>query len=232
MAEKINQQKFLQQNRGDGVAKIQGILFDLDGTLLNTNELVVKSFQHTLKRELNLDVAEDRLYQYFGEPLRDTLGRFAADRVEELVQVYREFNIANHDRLVTPFPGVEETVKQLSAQGLKLAVVTSKIKKTAMMGLKLCGLEDYFQVVIALEDTEHHKPHPEPILKALEILELEKNQVIMVGDSTYDIRCAKNAGIRCAAVSWTTLPQQIIQQEGPDYLVKDMMELPTICLAG
>jgi len=205
-------------------------LFDLDGTLLNTNTLVIKSFQHTFREYLSLEVPDESLYGYFGEPLKDTFRRFAPERVEELVRAYREFNIAHHDDLVNPFPGVIETITKLHQGGLKLGVVTSKIKHTAVRGLELCGIKDYFEALISLEDTENHKPHPEPIYKALEVLDLKPHEVVMVGDSPYDIRCAKNAGVSCAVVGWSMLPVEVMQAERPDHVINDLAELGKLCL--
>jgi pyrophosphatase PpaX len=118
---------------------IRAVLFDLDGTLLDTRELIVASFRHTLGE--GPDVARDIL-PTFGEPLRATFARLAPGREEELVARYRSYNLEHHDRMVRAFPGAREALVALRAAGIACAVVTSKMRATAGRGLRICGLRD------------------------------------------------------------------------------------------
>lgn len=196
------------------------VLFDLDGTLIDTNHLVVTSFQHIFREYLGREVPAEEIYPYFGEPLPRTMARYAPDRVAELVAHYRAYNIPQHDRLVREFPGVPEALIALHQAGLKLGVVTSKKGDLAHRGLKICGLEQYFATVVGMDATEKHKPEPEPALEALRRMgEVPGPHVLMVGDSPFDILCGRSAGIRTVAVDWT-VNRSALEASQPDHWVE------------
>ncbi|MCL5935500.1 MAG: pyrophosphatase PpaX [Firmicutes bacterium] len=205
------------------------ILFDLDGTVLNTNALIIKSFQHTLSTHLGLQLADEEFHPYFGEPLRDTLARYDANRVDELITTYREFMYGNHDELVKVFPGTFETMEALHKAGIKLGVVTSKLKMTSQWGLKLFGLDQFIRTCITIEDVKNPKPHPEPIELALHQLSQGKEGALMVGDSPYDLRCALNAGVSSAAVGWSVHPRETLQEQKPHFVLGHFSDLLDIC---
>jgi pyrophosphatase PpaX len=208
------------------------VLFDLDGTLINTNDLIVVSFQHVFREKLGLEVPAETIHQYFGEPLPRTMQRYAPDRADELTDFYRVFNAANHDLLVKQFEGMRETLEALLAAGVKLGVVTSKKTDMAQRGLRVCGLESYFGAVVGMDQTEKHKPEPEPIYHALDQLgEQPGDHVLMVGDSSFDILCGKNAGVRTAAVSWTVIDREGLERISPDYWVDEPSDLADLVLA-
>jgi pyrophosphatase PpaX len=208
--------------------KINYILFDLDGTLLNTNSLIIESFKHTLMEHLGMEVGEEELTPYFGEPLEVTLKRFSKEEAQAMLETYRSYNKLRHDIITTMFEGVEETLMELKKRGKHLAVVTSKKKETALRGLRLFDILKYFSVVMAMDDTEHHKPHPQPILRALEQLDYDGSGAIMVGDSGFDILCAKAAGIKGCSVEWSALPRQIWEEAKPDYIIGSMEDILAI----
>lgn len=210
--------------------KYSCVLFDLDGTLLNTNKLIIESFKFTLKQHLNISIEEEELYQFFGEPLRITLARFDSDNVEEMLSTYRKFNIENHDSLTTVFPNAIEVVEQLSKEGFKIGIVTSKLKKTALKGLAFSGLNRFVETLVAYEDTQHHKPEAAPIIKALSKLKHPTEGTIMVGDSPFDLRSAKNAGVHGAGVSWSVHTEELLLKEEPQYIIKKFPQLLEICL--
>lgn len=201
-------------------------LFDLDGTLLDTRNLIVSSFQYTLKKHLNLEITPEELYPYFGEPLINTMKRFDHKQSQEMVQTYREHNIAFHDQMIEIFPGVEEIIPYIYGQGHVLGIVTSKLRHTAVRGIKHFKLESYFQTFVTIDDTINHKPHPEPIYLALSNLKItNKDQVYMVGDSIFDIRCAHNAGVKSCALGWSVFPTDQILAEKPNYYFNDIREM-------
>ncbi|WP_350342729.1 pyrophosphatase PpaX [Proteinivorax tanatarense] len=180
------------------------VLFDLDGTLLNTNNLIIKSFKHTFKEVLSIEVSSEELMQYFGETLETTLERFDKQKIKEMVKTYREFNFHNHDNLVEPFPMVKETLMILKEKGCKIGVVTSKSKKMCVKGLKLYDLFNFFDVVVSKEDTSQHKPSPAPIIKALNDLQANPEaEVYYIGDSPFDIISAREAGVIPVGVKWS-----------------------------
>lgn len=208
--------------------RIKCVLFDLDGTLINTNELVIASFKHTVKKHLDRDIAEEELYRHFGEPLIDIMRQLCPEQAMEMVKTYREFNLVRHDELTTPFPGAAETLADLDRRGFRLGVVTSKIRHMAERGLRLFGLDRWMDVLVSFEDTEHHKPHPEPIRTALDLLDTRPQEVLMVGDSPFDLECARNAGVLSAAVKWSVHPPEKLLTCKPDIVLNSFFELPEI----
>ncbi|HWI52674.1 MAG TPA: pyrophosphatase PpaX [Symbiobacteriaceae bacterium] len=207
------------------------VLFDLDGTVINTNDLIVTSFRYVLKEQLGLDVPASEIHKAFGEPLPKTMGRYCAERAGELTDFYRVFNQANHDALVKQFEGMKETLDALQAAGVKLGIVTSKMRDMALRGLRVCGFESYFDTVVGMDETEKHKPGPEPVLLALERLgEVPGAHVLMVGDSTFDILCGRNAGCKTAAVGWTVIDRQLLTEVLPDHWVEQPVDLVDLVL--
>ena len=177
------------------------LLFDLDGTLLNTNKLIIESFKYTLKKHLDMDVDDWTILRYFGEPLMTTLERFSKADAKDMFDTYIEYNESIHDDMIEVFGDVDIVLRDIKKMGCKTAIVTSKRKVLAKRGLELFDLLKYFDDVIALEDTKKHKPEPEPILEALRRLNGKKQEALMIGDSEFDIKCAYNAGVDSVFVS-------------------------------
>lgn len=206
----------------------KGIMFDLDGTLLDTVDLIVKSFQHTMAAHMNRPADLALVKAHFGKPLRTALAEMGPN-VEEMARTYREYNLAHHDELAKIFTGVAEVVRQLYDGGVLLTVVTSKTRPGAARGLRLFDLEKYFRVVIGQEDCDRHKPDPQPVLKALAALGLPPEDCLMVGDSPHDIASAHAAGLRAAAVRWSEVPWGDVLAAKPEYIIGKMAELLPLC---
>jgi pyrophosphatase PpaX len=205
---------------------IHTVLFDLDGTIVDTNELIIRSFLHALQGETPEAVTREQIIPNMGRPLIDQMKHFTGrEQVDEVIAKYRAFNLANHDELVREFPYVREVLKALREHGCRLGVVTSKIRRTTEMGLKLCGLAEYIETVVTVEDVHNPKPDPEGILQALRTLGTEPEHAAMVGDSHYDILAAKNAGVTSVGVSWSLKGKAYLQKYDPDYLIDYMREL-------
>ncbi len=202
------------------------ILFDLDGTLLNTNDLVLESLQHTIRVHLGQKVERSALYRYFGVPLVKIMADLDPGQTEAMCATYREYSAERHDQMVKVFPHVPDTIKKLRQDNIPMAVVTSKLKSLAVRGLQLFRLDSFFDVVVAFEDTKKHKPEPDPALEALYRLGIPSgNGALMVGDSPYDIGCAQNAGILSAAVNWSLHKREELLELGPDIWLEDFREL-------
>lgn len=202
------------------------ILFDLDGTLLDTNELIINSFLYTLNQFCpEKGYCREDIIAKMGLPLRDMLRFFHEEHVDEMMEVYREHNIRTHDQMVTAFQGVPEVLEELRQRGIKMGVVTTKQRNTVEMGLSLCQLEAYMQAVVTINDVEHPKPHPEPVLKAMQELKAEEESTLMVGDSPYDIEAAQRAGISSAGVAWSLKGADYLRQFSPTYMLEEMQDL-------
>lgn len=203
---------------------IRTILFDLDGTLIDTNELIIASFNHTFNH-YQLSYTRDEISEFNGPPLRDTFFNINPERAEEMIATYRKHNLAEHDNYVKAFPGVIETLEVLRSQHIKLGVVTTKMSKSVTMGLTLTGLDQYFETVITYDDVTNPKPHPEPVIKAMEELDADAATTLMVGDNYHDIEAGKNAGVSTAGVAWAFKGQERLQEYNPTYMLEDMHDL-------
>ncbi|MDQ0340858.1 pyrophosphatase PpaX [Caldalkalibacillus uzonensis] len=207
------------------------VLFDLDGTLLDTNELILTSFVHTLSSCCpDRTFAKKEIVPHMGKPLVDMMAFFKRHYqidtpLEEMVRIYREHNIRTHNEMVTAFPHVPEVVKTLAAAGITMGVVTTKQRNTAQMGLDLCDLAPYMGTLVSIEDVKHPKPHPEPVYKAMKDLGAAPRSTIMIGDSRYDIEAAQYAGIASAGVSWTLKGEDHLRAFSPTFMLNDMRDL-------
>lgn len=204
---------------------IRTILFDLDGTLIDTNELIIASFTHTIEKYSDRAYGREEILDFIGPPLRDSLKLIDPDRVEEMVETYRKHNIDNHHAYVRAYDGVVDTIKQLNESGYRLGIVTTKMRHTVQMGLELTGLDGMFETIITLDDVANAKPHPEPVIKALQALDSKASEAIMVGDNTHDIEAGKNAGTQTAGVAWTVKGRDVLDQLKPDFMLNHMSEL-------
>nr|WP_220185981.1 pyrophosphatase PpaX [Paenactinomyces guangxiensis] len=196
----------------------------MDGTLINTNDLILASFMHTLNAHCPGKYTEADVLACMGEPLLDQMERFDPAQAEQMVQTYHTHNVAHHDDYVKEFPHVREVLGRLQEAGVKMGVVSNKRRKVVEMGLKLFGLDRFMQVVICYGEAEKAKPEPDMILLALEKLGAMPEQTLMVGDSRYDLLAARRARVASAAVAWSLHADELGQYD-PDYFLNDMRDL-------
>ncbi|MGR5995961.1 pyrophosphatase PpaX [Bacillus cereus] len=205
--------------------RINTVLFDLDGTLINTNELIISSFLHTLNTYYPNQYKREDVLPFIGPSLHDTFSKIDESKVEEMITSYRKFNHDHHDELVEEYETVYETVRELKKQGYKVGIVTTKARQTVEMGLQLSKLDEFFDVVVTIDDVEHVKPHPEPLQKALELLDAKPEEALMVGDNHHDIVGGQNAGTKTVAVSWTLKGRAYLEAYKPDFMLDKMSDL-------
>lgn len=209
---------------------IKTVLFDLDGTILNTNELIVASFLHTLEGETEKRYTREDIVSNFGRSLIDQLREYTGQEdVERFIQKYRAYNISRHDDLIAEFPNVREVLDKLARGGIKLGVVTSKVRRTTLMGLERFSMKEHMGSIITVDEVSEPKPSPEGIRKAMAELGADPATTLMVGDSQYDLLAAKAAGVRVAAVAWSEKGLDFLNQFGPDYVIQDMRDLLELC---
>lgn len=204
--------------------RIQTVLFDLDGTLIDTNELILASFEHTFK-QFGLSFTREQLKQFNGPPLWETFSAINPDQAEKMVQIYREHNHAHHEEYVKLFPNVIETIERLKAHQINIGIVTAKMRDGVEIGMKMTGLDRLADTVVTFNDVRHSKPHPEPVIKALNNLEASAQTAIMVGDNYHDIEAGKRAGTFTAGVAWSHKEREFLESYEPTYMLDDMTDL-------
>lgn len=207
---------------------IKGILFDFDGTLADSIPLIMRSFQEACRKILGHELPEKQIIDTFGLSLPDAMKELAEnpEQIDPLRAVYREFFYENHDAMIQSLEGIEETIAALYDKGIAMAVVTSKKHPMALRSLVCVGLDKYIPHIVAFGDTEHAKPHPEPMEAAAARMGLKPQECLCVGDSPFDLISGRAAGATTVAVSYTTFDWKLMEQEGrPDYVVDHLREL-------
>jgi pyrophosphatase PpaX len=202
------------------------VLFDLDGTLIDSGEIILSSFRHATKTVLAREIPDEVLAAAVGgSNIYEQMRAFDEERVDELVRVYREHNEPLHDDLVA-FEGIERVLGRLKSEGRRLGIVTAKRRRTVDLAFAILPLERYFDTIVTAEQTQHHKPHPEPVLAALERLGSSPDEAAFVGDSPFDMGAGKAAGVFTVAVSWGKIHSvERLLEAGADAVVHSPAEL-------
>lgn len=206
------------------LARLQAILFDLDGTLIDTVELILSSFRYATEAVLGKPLPDELLMRNVGVPLAIQMAEFAPAHVQELLRVYREHNAEHHDQLAKRYPGTDETLAKLHERGARMAVVTSKSRSVAERGLRLFGYERYFQHMVGADDVEIHKPDPYPLRFAADLMNVPVQACMYVGDSPHDMAAAKAADSIAVAAMWGPFSDRVLEP-GPDYALGNIREL-------
>ena len=214
------------------------VLLDLDGTVLDSIGMILDSLRHALVTHLGWDPPDPHLVRGVGTPLREQLfdhaGEAARARghappddalVDVLQNAYLTHNRARHDELIRPFPDAAATLARLEAGGVRLGIVTSKPRATALRGLQVARLEHLFLVVIGADDVQHTKPHPEPVWAALRALDAPAEGTLFVGDSPHDLHAGRAAGVATAAALWGPFPREVLAAAHPTHWVPTLAHL-------
>ena len=207
-------------------------LFDLDGTLIDSEALIMASFRHTMRTHLGAVPPDESWRAGFGTPLRPQLAKFAdgPEQVLAMTATYRAHNLEHHDRLVQSFDGIRAVAETLLTQGMRLAIVTSKNRVASERGLRHCELDHLFTVRITSDDVVEHKPKPAPVLAALEALGSAAEETVFIGDSPADCQAGRAAGVSTAAVLWGPFTRERLAPHQPDYWLQTPDQI--LALAG
>lgn len=202
------------------------VLFDLDGTLVDSIELLVASMEYAFEGRARRPSVPEWL-ALIGTPLDRMLARWADDveEVDVLRARYREHQLHHHDSMLKLYPGMVEAVRTLHAEGHALAVVTSKLEVGARRALKFAQIEECFTAVVGIDHTARHKPDPEPVRYALERLQMPRERALFVGDSTHDMQAGRAAGVLTGAVLWGPYTRAELEPTAPDYWFERAEEL-------
>jgi pyrophosphatase PpaX len=205
---------------------ITTVLFDLDGTLINTNPLIIKTFEVTLAHYFpHQPFTTDEIKAFIGPTLEQTFMHLDPNRVSEMIDYYRSVNKTLHDTMVKPYPTVFEGLSLLKDRGIRLGIVSSKKTDMVIHGLKHFKILDYFEVIIGADEVKNPKPDKEPIELAMSTLGVTKDEVIFVGDNSHDIEGGKNAGVFTCGVAWSLRGANYLKQFGPNYILEDMRDI-------
>jgi pyrophosphatase PpaX len=208
------------------------VVFDLDGTVVDTVELIVKSFRYATSTVLGEVLPDEFIIAGVGRPLRTQMERLSADHARELYDVYREYNHRRHDELIRGYDGIEEVLDALKAAGRRTGIVTSKSRDTTAMAFRAVGLEARFDVVVTATDTTEHKPSPAPLQLCLQRLGATAAGSIYIGDSPYDIQAGAAADMTTAAVAWGVFGRDALLAAGPDFWLDEPRDVLALCLRG
>ncbi|HVZ49782.1 MAG TPA: HAD-IA family hydrolase [Gemmatimonadaceae bacterium] len=207
---------------------LPAVLFDMDGTLLDSIALIVESAVFAFEGREGPRPTRAEWQALIGTPLDSMLARWATgpDDVEFLRARYRRFQVDHHDRFVRLYDGVADVVRELHARGHPLAIVSSKLDRGIRRSMDHFKLTPYFDAIVGIESTTNHKPHPEPVHFALARLGIAAHEAVFVGDSPHDVEAARAAGVRVVAVTWGAYSRAEIAPAGPDAWADRMADLP------
>lgn len=209
---------------------MDAVVFDLDGTLVDTLSISLLGTRHVFQRFVARAVPDEEIIPLYGTPLIDIMGRYRPDKAQEMVEAFEDFYLEHHRKLVKPFPGVTEMLAGLRERGYLLAVLSNKRKEPGLRELSVCGLDAYFHSVLFLEDLKAPKPAAAALRQSAQALGLPAaTQLLYVGDSVLDVQCAQQAGARSAAALWAGLARASLIAQRPDHLLESADDLLALC---
>lgn len=202
------------------------LVFDLDGTLLDTFSLIEETYKEVLDTLVPDFVYDDALIKsFFGPPLEDSFRKVTSDKAfqQELIKFYKERNVVNHYKYLKIFPKVKEGLEKLKTKGYKMAVFSNKAHEMIMLGLRLKEIDQYFEIVLGLEDVVNPKPNPEGFEKIKAFY--KEDRLVMIGDTKFDMVVAKNANVPSIGVTWALTTKKELIEFGADYVIDDFDEI-------
>ena len=205
------------------------LLFDLDGTLVDSIELILGSARHAFIGFAGHIPTDDEWRSGIGRPLQAVLREYTGGdetEAERLLARYREYQLEHHDRLLTAYDGVVDTLRALSAAGHPMAIVTSKSDWLAQRALDFVGIGSYFGALVGCDTCVNHKPHPEPVERALALLGEESSNALFVGDSPHDIHSGLAASVYTVGATWGAFSRDEMLNSGADVVIDDITDLP------
>lgn len=203
------------------------ILFDLDGTVADSIELILSSARHAFSGFAGRAPDDDEWRAGIGRPLLSVLREYSADESEaqRLLARYREYQLEHHDSLLRPYPGLHDVLNELGARGHRLGIVTSKADWLAERALEHLGIREKFEVLIGCDSCVNHKPHPEPVERALALMNVPSSSAIYVGDSPHDVECGRAAGVATIGVTWGAFTRSELEASGADTVIDEVSSL-------
>lgn len=221
----------LPDRRGTGpLPRIRTVLFDLDGTLIDSVALILASCHHTMTSHGLPARTDEEWLRHIGTPLTAHFAAWADElgTVEAMIQTYRAYNLEHHDRMVREYPGVVEVVRELRALGVATGLVTSKMSHGAARGLRLVGLDETMDVMVCADHVANAKPHPEPVEKAVALLGADPASTIYIGDSLHDLHSGRAAGVLTGAALWGPFDRAHLASGEPDFWLEEPEQIVSL----
>ena len=206
----------------------RAVLFDVDGTLIDTAELIADALAYTCELHLGRTHPRETYYALIGKPVKVQMEILGGDKAPEMIDTAMAYYEAHHEQ-ERMFPGALDALAQLSEVGIRLALVTSKIRFELNPTLERHPLQRYAKVIVTADMTTRPKPHPDPVYLALQTLQIGAQEVLFVGDSPYDLQSGRAAGVRTGGATWGPHPRGTLEAEAPDYLFESFQEILRAC---
>jgi len=206
--------------------KLKGVIFDIDGTLTSTNELIIAAFNHITNRHLNKTLNKEEVFALFGPTEEQIIEKWFPDNSDEVIKDYFNFYYENHS-MANVYPGMILILNELKEKEILLSIFTGKGKRSATITLEKLGVIKYFDFIVTGDDVINHKPSCEGIISFLKKFNLKKNEVLMVGDSPADVKASHSAGVKVASVLWDSYAKEKVLELKSDYVfhtVEDLKE--------
>jgi len=203
----------------------EGFIFDIDGTLTSTNELIFATFRHVTEKYLNKKVTDEEIISLFGPTEDVILKEWMTNDYEDARKDYLAFYEAKHHLMADVYPGIKEALQFIKSKNIPLSIFTGKGRDSSLITLKKIGVIDLFDMIVTGDDVENHKPSPEGIEKFVKKYNLNRNKVLMIGDAPADVTAARNAGVKIASVVWDSYAKEKVLQMKSDYVFETVDEL-------
>jgi pyrophosphatase PpaX len=210
------------------VGSVECVLFDLDGTLIDTIDMIRASMRYATDKVLGSPLPDEVLMCNVGIPLAQQMREFSEEKADELLTVYREHNGRVHDAMIKEYPGVEDALTRLSSKGLRMGIVTSKSRPVALRGMERFSLDRFFETIVTCDDVDRFKPDPYPLKYAAEELGIDIEHCAYVGDSPHDMVAAIGAGCVSVAALWGAFSEEVLLEPGPMYQASEMADVVAI----
>lgn len=202
-----------------------GFIFDIDGTLTSTNELIFASFRHVTEKYLNKKVTDEEIISLFGPTEDVILKEWMSEDYDDARKDYFDFYEAQHHAMADVFPGIKDALEFIKSKNIPLSIYTGKGRASSEITLKKIGVLDLFDMIVTGDDVAKHKPSPEGITKFIEAFNLDRKKVLMIGDAPADVLAARSAGVKVASVVWDSYAKEKVLEMKSDYLFETVDEL-------
>ncbi|NWF88564.1 MAG: HAD family hydrolase [Ignavibacteriaceae bacterium] len=204
--------------------KFKGIIFDIDGTLTSTNELIFASFNHITEKYIGRKYSSDEIIGLFGPTEDQILKEMCGSKYDQARKEYYDYYSHNH-HMADLYPGIKQILTYLKENKILLSIYTGKGRKAALITLEKLEIQNYFDLIITGDDVKIHKPSAEGIDIFINKFNLDKDEVLMIGDSPADVKAAKAAGVKIASVLWDSYAKEKVLQLKSDFHFHSVEEL-------